>query len=151
MTAYTMRSATMQDLPWLFVAKEEAYRAYVEEIWGRWDEAFQRQWLEEEFTRTTTRIINSDNRYIGFLQTDDETRRTFIRNLVIAQPYQGRGIGTAILHSIMTAAAAGGRAVELGVFKINDRARALYERLGFITTGETGTHFEMRWRGGPTP
>jgi ribosomal protein S18 acetylase RimI-like enzyme len=41
--------------------------------------------------------------------------------------------------------------VELGVFKINDRARALYERLGFITTGETGTHFEMRWRGGPTP
>jgi RimJ/RimL family protein N-acetyltransferase len=37
------------------------------------------------------------------------------------------------------------RPVELGVFKINVRARRLYERLGFTVVGETETHHRMRW------
>lgn len=35
--------------------------------------------------------------------------------------------------------------VRLRVLKVNPRARAFYERLGFVCAGETETHDLMEW------
>ena len=35
--------------------------------------------------------------------------------------------------------------VTLQVLRANPRARALYERLGFVATGETAEHVLLRW------
>jgi ribosomal protein S18 acetylase RimI-like enzyme len=46
---------------------------------------------------------------------------------------------------VMEEARARGVPVRLRVLKVNARARAFYERLGFVQTGETETHTLMEW------
>lgn len=61
---------------------------------------------------------------------------------------RGQGLGTALLRAVQTACAAAG-AETLGLHvEFGNRARGLYARLGFVATGDTGTHIEMAWRAG---
>lgn len=56
-----------------------------------------------------------------------------ISDLVIAEPYQGQGYGTALIQNLVQSARKlGADAVEIGVVEGNDRALALYQRLGFV-------------------
>ncbi len=64
----------------------------------------------------------------------------FLANIEILPDYQGRGLGAAIIHGIIAEADAHHLPVRLQVLKINP-ARRLYERLGFVITGETETPF----------
>jgi ribosomal protein S18 acetylase RimI-like enzyme len=57
--------------------------------------------------------------------------------------FQGRGLGTTILGDVIEHARMGRRPVSLQVLKVNP-ARRLYERLGFVISGESETHFQMR-------
>ncbi len=59
--------------------------------------------------------------------------------IVIAPAFQNRGIGTQLMHDVI----ARGKPVQLGVLFENHRARALYERLGFLEIGRTDTHYQM--------
>jgi ribosomal protein S18 acetylase RimI-like enzyme len=51
--------------------------------------------------------------------------------------YRGRGVGTAVLATIEHWAANRGLRLHLDVNVANTGARALYERLGYVGTGET--------------
>jgi RimJ/RimL family protein N-acetyltransferase len=54
----------------------------------------------------------------------------------VLKPWRGRGIGTRLLVTTLTAARdAGLRRVELDVFASNTKAIALYERQGFVREG----------------
>jgi putative acetyltransferase len=56
--------------------------------------------------------------------------------MAIGVDHQGVGLGRRALHQLVDAAcAAGARRVELSVFTTNTRARALYERAGFVVEG----------------
>ena len=67
-----------------------------------------------------------------------------VRTLVIHPQFQNHGIGTAFLRNVCDQAAARGVAVRLGVFHEN-RAIALYKRLGFREFDRTETHVLMQW------
>jgi len=69
-----------------------------------------------------------------------------IHTLCVAPEYQGQGIGTYITQALVNAAEASGRGVVLSVLKANERARRLYERLGFEVVGESSHHYHMRFR-----
>jgi len=58
---------------------------------------------------------------------------------------QRRGIGAAIVRSVIAEAEAGRLPAGLRVFKINVGARRLYQRLGFAIVGENETHYDMRY------
>jgi ribosomal protein S18 acetylase RimI-like enzyme len=61
----------------------------------------------------------------------------FLANLCVADDQRGRGYGSALLdHAFGEAPARGLRLVELDVSLSNVRAQRLYERLGFVVTGE---------------
>ncbi len=53
--------------------------------------------------------------------------------IALAPDVQRRGIGTAIIHTVLCDAYARGRAVVLHVTEENVGSRRLYERLGFPT------------------
>ncbi|HLM00911.1 MAG TPA: GNAT family N-acetyltransferase, partial [Pyrinomonadaceae bacterium] len=74
----------------------------------------------------------------------DETALVSIRLL---PEFQNRGIGTKLIKDVLAASIAKNKPVRLQVLKINP-ARNLYERLGFEISGETGTHFLMRFPAG---
>ena len=57
--------------------------------------------------------------------------------------FQGKGIGTEVMHRLIGEAARLHRAVRLAVVKINPALR-LYERLGFQTTHEDEGKFYMK-------
>ena len=50
---------------------------------------------------------------------------------------------TSVIADVLAHARARAKPVRLQVFKINQRARSLYRRLGFLETGETPTHVQM--------
>ena len=81
-----------------------------------------------------------DGLAVGLLRVSERESALFIDQVEIVPDYQDRGIGTALINDLL----ARGRPVELGVLKVNDDARRLYERLGFRVTGETETHYNMR-------
>ena len=51
--------------------------------------------------------------------------------------YRGRGLARAVLELVVAEAEADGFRVMLEVARGNDRARAVYERFGFVATGES--------------
>lgn len=59
--------------------------------------------------------------------------------------HRGAGIGTALVEALQEEAAASGRAVTLHVARDN-RAAALYQRLGFRITGDLGVYRRLEWR-----
>lgn len=73
-----------------------------------------------------------------------------IADLAVAPDHRGQGLGTALIGVLARVARYGGYdGVEICVMRGNDRARALYERLGFVpdrefTLTDTATVIVMR-------
>lgn len=59
---------------------------------------------------------------------------------------QGKGIGTALVRQLIEEARASGRRLRHMVFVMNEGARRLYERLGFVAFEEVGPYVHMEWR-----
>ncbi|WUV11018.1 GNAT family N-acetyltransferase [Amycolatopsis sp. NBC_01488] len=56
----------------------------------------------------------------------------------VAPQARGRGVAARLIDAVREAAEeAGAEAIGLHVFEGNDRARRVYERLGFVLTGES--------------
>ncbi len=138
---FSVRPATDEDFENLYRIHREAMKPYVEQVWG-WDDDVQERRFRHRFgDGSTTQVVLSEGREIGFLRSGDRNGAIFIAQISIAPGYQGRGIGTSLIRDVLSR----GLPVPLRVFKVNTRARQLYERLGFVVTGETETHHEMRW------
>jgi ribosomal protein S18 acetylase RimI-like enzyme len=65
--------------------------------------------------------------------------------VLIEQAFQGQGIGRKVIEDIIEKARKENKKIELQVFKINTRAKKLYQELGFTVTGETELHYQMRY------
>src|SRR4051812_36055967 len=61
---------------------------------------------------------------------------------------QGQGIGTALVRRLIEEARASGKSLRHMVFVMNEGARRLYERLGFVVFEEIGPYLHMEWRPG---
>lgn len=72
---------------------------------------------------------------LSLLERDLENDRFLLDGICVSDLAQGRGVGTALVGAICAEAQARGySAVRLDVIDTNTRARALYERLGFVAT-----------------
>jgi len=80
-------------------------------------------------------------RIVGWLWLDTTSPATggHVRQLQVAQPYWGQGIGAHILgDAIALCRAQKCRAVTLNVTKSNQRAMSLYQRMGFSLRRDNG-------------
>ncbi|WP_409330943.1 GNAT family N-acetyltransferase [Trujillonella humicola] len=78
--------------------------------------------------------VRAGRRLTGAVAWTDEGDRVDVHRLVVAPAAGRRGIGTALVRSVL--AAAGARATVVATGRDNAPARALYERLGFVPTGD---------------
>jgi ribosomal protein S18 acetylase RimI-like enzyme len=139
---YLLRLAKHDEKERIFQMKCEAYRDYVEKIWG-WDQEWQIDNFNREFDNCINKVIVEDNLIIGFLQLRENDKHIYLVNIVIKREYQSSGIGSDIINNLTTVAKASDRSVKLQVFKINHSAIRLYTRLGFQLMSESPTHFEF--------
>lgn len=73
---------------------------------------------------------------LHWLGRDVDNVRFLIDGLAVAEGWRGRGLGSALIAALAAEAQARGyRSLRLDVADQNDRARALYERLGFDPAG----------------
>jgi ribosomal protein S18 acetylase RimI-like enzyme len=95
-------------------------------------------------------LILLDGRAAGrfWLSRDGEEMR--LLDLALLPWAQGRGVGTALVRSVIDEGRAAGRRIRHTVFVLNEGARRLYERLGFVVfeTVAGGAYLHMEWREG---
>jgi ribosomal protein S18 acetylase RimI-like enzyme len=142
MIAYQFRPATHADRDSLYRLHVAAMHTHIEQVWG-WDDVWQQRYFDDHFDPSRSQLVVVDGVDVGVLAVEWREDVAFIANIEVLPEYQGRGLGAAIIQGVIADAAARGLPVALHVLKINP-ARRLYERLGFIVTGETDTHYLMR-------
>ena len=77
------------------------------------------------------------------MRIDEHSTHLAIDQLFLRPETQGRGIGTALVQSVLARAEAKKLPVRLWVLRINP-ARALYERLGFVVFEETAASLHLQ-------
>jgi RimJ/RimL family protein N-acetyltransferase len=138
-TEWRLRPATDADRDFLFDLHRQAMRDYVEPLWG-WDDGVQRRLFDDRFTTRHSRVIQVDGEDVGLLQLEDQPSEVVLGLIELLPAWQGKGIGTAIIRSVL----AQGKPVSLRVLRGNPRAAALYKRLGFRIVRRAPEHLYMR-------
>jgi GNAT superfamily N-acetyltransferase len=144
--AWTLRLARPEDRGFLLALKEAAMRPYVEQVWG-WDDAEQAAYFDERFVPEHWQIIQVEGQDAGVLIVEEDAEQVYLAEIEVLPAWQGQGIGTAAIGSLIARATATGKPLNLRVLHVNTRARALYERLGFRPYKEIDTHIYLRWEG----
>jgi GNAT superfamily N-acetyltransferase len=117
-------------------------REYVTQLWG-WDEQWQRAHFQERFDPNQDEVIVLTGRDIGVISVEQKEDELFLSKIYILPDYQGRGIGTYLIQSVLNRATDSGLPVALQVLTVNPVKR-LYEHLGFVEVEKTSTHILMR-------
>jgi ribosomal protein S18 acetylase RimI-like enzyme len=138
-------------------------RAFLVELYGSvrepelgqvpWDDATKRAFVEQQFAAqdahyrqhypgATLDVVEVDGRPAGRLYVHRGPSDIRIMDVALAPAFRGRGIGTALLQTLVEEAQASGRKLSIHV-EVNNPARALYERLGFAPAGEHGVYVLM--------
>ncbi|MCP4200691.1 MAG: GNAT family N-acetyltransferase [bacterium] len=120
------------------------FRFHIQRIWG-WNEEWQRSNFSREFESSSTTVVEVAGRTAGYVQTDRESKRLYLRNIALYPDIQGQGIGTFLIEQLQQESRECGVPLELVLFRTNPRARELYERLGFKQTGQTDAFVKMSW------
>jgi ribosomal protein S18 acetylase RimI-like enzyme len=142
--SWSLRSARPGDRDFLFHLNEVTMREHVEDVWG-WDDSEQIVFFETRFHPESWQIIQSDGQDIGVLVAEEEADEIYLAEIEILPEWQGQGIGSSVVRSLMKRAAASGKPLTLRVLHVNESARLLYERLGFRPFKEIETHIYLRW------
>jgi ribosomal protein S18 acetylase RimI-like enzyme len=138
---YTLRSATDEDYDFLYQLFITTMRSSITQVWG-WEEARWAVFFREHFDASRYQIVVVDGQDVGALWVEQRPTEVYLDTIEIAPAWQGRGLGTAILRAVLADARARGLPVTLQVNRASP-ARRLYERLGFVETGRTATHYMM--------
>ncbi|NYH86856.1 GNAT superfamily N-acetyltransferase [Actinopolymorpha cephalotaxi] len=92
---------------------------------------------------STTNVIRLGDEGVGRLRVVRTPEKIFIGGIQIHPAFQGRGIGTAIITTLLEEASGREIPVELRVHRTNGNAERLYTRLGFRRNGELGDEYVM--------
>lgn len=142
MEGLSIRKARAGDSEFIFAIKKEAFRDYVEQVSG-WDEYHQRELHNTRFASHDFRIIQFRGIDVGFFATSSASGAVKLHQLFILPEYQGRGIGSACMTRIVDEANLTQKPVMLQALKINTRAIAFYQRLGFTIADDDARHVQM--------
>ena len=132
-----------EDYGFVYEVKKNAYKKYVEQNWGSWNEEAQRKYFDNfiKNVRNDAFIIIYEENKIGFYNGELLSNGNYeIGNICIIPQYQNMGIGSNILKAKLEEN--NDKNIEIQYFKQNPVGK-LYERLGFTPNGETEFHYRM--------
>ncbi len=94
-------------------------------------------------------VILLDGRTAGRLWIGRDDVEIRLLDIAVLPWAQGQGVGAVLVRSLVEEARATGKRLRHMVFVMNEGARRLYERLGFVVFEEVGgSHLHMEWRPG---
>lgn len=129
----------------LYDMKKQAFRWYVEIIYGPWVDEDQIKFFKEHINnyRNNIKIIKYNNEIIGlYTNYMNENNENFVGLFYLRADFRGKGIGTKVLQEQLKIDKENKVNTTLQVFKQNP-ARFLYEKVGFEIYEETEHHYKM--------
>lgn len=142
----SLRPAAAPDSEFCFQLHKAAMGHYVAAVWG-WDEQAQREFHDRAFDPGSWQIISADGADAGMISVDHRPSEIYLSRIELLPEHQGRGIGAVLVRQLLAEAGRRGQELALDVLAVNERARALYQRLGLREVGrhrEGGIKIAMR-------
>jgi ribosomal protein S18 acetylase RimI-like enzyme len=120
-----------------------------------WDDAQKAGFLAQQFHAQTTywdeqypdaerSVVEIDAVPAGRFYVERWPKELRLVDIALLPEFRRHGAGTELLRRLFAEAAASGKTVTIHV-EIFNPARALYERLGFVSRGERGLYVLMEW------
>lgn len=125
-----LRSAAPEDFDMAWSLYLVSMRPLTAELIN-WDENKQSTGFAEQWRVEDVQIITVEGRNVGWVQAAEMASAIFLQQLFVAPEYQGRGIGSKVLQTLLEHWKRTGKPVVLTVLK-NNPARRLYERHGSL-------------------
>lgn len=148
----TVRAEEPQDEPFLFDLYASTRQEELD-AWG-WPPEMRSAFLTIQFKASQGRhqtfpdaefqIVLLDGVNVGRLIVNRTREALHLVDIALLPRHRNAGIGTAVVQVTFAEATAARKPVRLQVLKGN-RAVRLYQRLGFVPTGETELHLAMEW------
>lgn len=102
----------------------------------------QQQWYEMAYPGADHQIILVDGKPVGRILVFREAGAYRLVDIALLPEYRSRGMGTQLLRDLITKSQNERVPLRLQVLKTN-RARQLYQRLGFQEIGDDGMYSQM--------
>ena len=130
LTTWALRPADPADVEPIAELRATVMRPDLERL-GRFDEHRVRQRLRDAFSPRHTSVIVVDGAFAGCVTVRPAEDTQWLEHFYLAPDLQGRGLGSAILRTLLDRFDADGVPVRLNVLQ-GSAARRLYERHGFV-------------------
>ena len=140
---FTRRPASSQDRPFVEAANRRAYEELVVRQFGAWDDDTQARNFDEKWQRAGFEIVEVAGTPVGAIWTTDQGDHLRLREVFLLPEWQGRGLGSHLVRQELGKARRRCKPLRLSLLRMN-RARSLYERLGFSVCGEEETKLWMQ-------
>lgn len=152
----TLRPFTPQDQEFLFQLYSDTRRDEVASWgWGQPQQDMflrmqfnaQQSWYQSAYKGATHNIIECEDAAsgripVGRMLVLRSADANLLVDIALLAAYRGRGVGDKLLRDLLGQSQNAGIPVRLQVLK-NNPARKLYDRLGFVQTGEDDMYFQM--------
>jgi len=105
----------------------------------------QQVFYQTDYQQALDEIVLIEGRTAGRLIVERREHEIRCLEIALLPAHRGAGVGTLLIQRLQEEARPDNKPLRLQIIRFN-RAVTLLERLGFVRTSETGTHFQMEWR-----
>jgi ribosomal protein S18 acetylase RimI-like enzyme len=131
------RTEELAAVPW----SDEQKRVFLQQQFDAQDADYRSRRQDAQFFVIEVDGAPAGRLYRSYLD-EDPPRELRIMDIALLPDFRGRGIGSSLLDDLMAEADAAGLVLSLHVEKWNP-ARRLYDRLGFVATGENDVYLRL--------
>jgi GNAT superfamily N-acetyltransferase len=107
----------------------------------------QQVFYQTDYQQASDEVLLIEGEPAGRLIVDRREHEIRCVEIALLPTHRGAGVGTLLIQRLQDEAGQANKPLRLQVIRFS-RAVNLFERLGFVRTSETGTHFQMEWRPG---
>ena len=105
----------------------------------------QQRWYQTAYPVSEHNIIMVNDVPAGRMLLSGNEDSVALVDIALLPDYRSQGIGSALIHTLIETAKAKERTVVLQVLRTNP-AQYLYQRLGFVVTGQDEMYLQMQTR-----
>ena len=145
MPVLALRHARIDDYDFALALYLEGVRPLLVAL-DRWDEKRVLARFFEGFKLEQIKVLRRAGADIGWIQVSETAEELHLDQLHLVGDARNQQIGTGLIYTLQDRARAAGKPIALNVIRGN-RAKALYERLGFAAVGGDEEKVRMLWNG----
>jgi N-acetylglutamate synthase-like GNAT family acetyltransferase len=144
-TKFTIRDARKSDVSFIVDLIESTFKDCIILTHGTWNKQDQYNSWERDLNTDYHKIIEVERKPIGLFAKSENNSKIVLDLVFILPEYQGSGIGSNILQSLISEAQEASKSLSLKVLKSNAKAKQFYEQKGFLVVKEDDKRFYLNY------